>query len=489
MDATAHEPTKPRHRNGGAFAFLRSDVRRMQALAAAMAAFSLPLAGPPLRNDLLAIAIDWTRHTYVVPVLPWLGWLTPLLYVAASLGLVAIATARMRSDRAMTAGCIAFVAATLLPLLTFVTLACGSLVVGAVMSRGRRAIAAAASATILLYGCLDHMLLQPWVWQFAVLAGLFAFPAPRAKRWAMRLLVSVYLFSAISKIDVAFVEGLGQLLAAAGFEALGLDHNAAQRTALAWAMPVAELAIAALLVTRRLRRAGLVAAIGLHVTLLVMLGPLGLDHHVGVLWWNAFSIAAAVVLFAGSDDRIVSRPRWSFANVAAGIALMLPSIEPFGLWDHWPGWSVYSARPPRVTLTVDLPEDDGSPFGLSESFAYADPPEPLSELQRIDFEAWTFDARGRPPYPSERYRVALAAAFLDALPPGTAFELTLVRPDPWRRGRRFATTETITSREGLDALRGRSWLNTTPWITPHLHKSRDEFDAMRETGAPTFSGN
>ena len=322
----------------------------------------------------------------------------------------------------------------------------------------RRWPAVAVLVAVAAVAAHDQTRLQPWVWQFAVIGVAMLLPTPATLRWTMRLAVSVYLFSAVSKLDAAFVDGLGQVLARGMAGLFGIDPEPRTLRLLAIAMPVFEAAVGLLLWSVRTRSPGLAAATAMHGGLLLTLGPWGLDHYAGVLWWNAFFLLHVWVLFFRSRQPLASRDQRRRAGPISWLLIglvLLPILEPVGRWDHWPGWSVYSARPSRVTLEVVPPGYDlldGVPLR---------PPAPLSDFQSVDLEGWAFARRRSPAYPQERTKLAWAAAVVDALPPGTRWRITILRADPWRRSRAFGQTVTIDRDEQLQRQLDAYWLPAT----------------------------
>ena len=307
-------------------------------------------------------------------------------------------------------------------------------------------------------GLHDQTRVQPWVWQFALIAVAALLPTLVTLRWTMRLAVSVYLFSAVSKLDVAFFDGLGQVLAGGLAGVFGAEPDASTLRLLAIAMPLFEAGVGLLLWSVRTRPLGLAAATAMHGGLLLTLGPWGLNHYAGVLWWNVFFLLHVWVLFfrsrqplATGDQRRRAKPvSWLLAGL-----VLLPVLEPLGRWDHWPGWSVYSARPSRVTLEI-VPPNDGSLRGIPLR-----PPAPLSDFQAVDLEGWAFARRRSPAYPQERTKLVWAAAVIDTLPPATPWRVVIRRADLWRRGRDFGETITIDDGAALRRQLAAYWLPAT----------------------------
>lgn len=325
---------------------------------------------------------------------------------------------------------------------------------------------------------LDQHRLQPWVWQFLLFAAVFltlrSSAALSSWRW---ITVSIYVYSAISKLDAAYLDEHGKFLLDAMLRGAGLElpfWTPAARRLLPMAFPIGELTIAGLLLIPATRRIGLAASVVMHALLMWTLGAV-LGHEWGVVLWNGFFIAQNCVLFgsrtarsaakppAPSDDvyRIIIDPpssppkagspkrpeRASVLGVLVTIAaILLPALERVGCWDHWPAWAVYSSRPEivRVDLlaeTVELPEEFRPYVSQQDEFA---------GTRLLNFDDWSYATRHCPIYPQLRYRIALARAVLEPKLAGRYKLKISSTPDPWT-GRR----EEITADEKL--LESFSW--------------------------------
>ena len=226
---------------------------------------------------------------------------------------------------------------------------------------------------------LDQHRLQPWAWQMLLMAMWWnsarmghVSNVPHAV-----LTISIYFWSAISKLDTAFVGSHGQTLIEALFRSIGINSvhwPASCKSWLALSLPAGELLVAIGLCWPRTRRAALIGATALHVGLILALGPLGMRHRPGVLLWNVAFIGHDWLLFgrrafggsaltrsASDGERFtdVSIPRLgerspSLAlrvSVLVGVCVW-PIAERWGLCDRWLAWSVYSARSERVLVTL-----------------------------------------------------------------------------------------------------------------------------------------
>lgn len=334
---------------------------------------------------------------------------------------------------------------------------------------GRAALLVAATTLGLLILLNQHRL-QPWAWQFLIVALLIgsATPAVALAGWRW-LAVSIYFWSALSKLDVTFFHSHGPFLLEGLFRALGSSNalglwSETARSRLAAAIPLSELTVALMLAVPQTRLFGLVAAIAMHLVLLLALGPFGHDHQAGVLLWNLFFIGQNLLLFARPaipcparrDQSAGSRLAW----LAACVAIALPALEPFGGWDHWPGWAVYASRPERVYVSVAEADADRLPDHLQPWLEPAGPFEPWRQL-RID--RWSLSAVGAPIYPQDRFAVGAALAVAT----GTG------RPDvriAWDSAAdRFTgmrTSQVLTGTEAVEAFARRYRFNAQPRWSP-----------------------
>lgn len=318
------------------------------------------------------------------------------------------------------------------------------------IGRGALLVASVALAALIL---LNQHRLQPWAWEFLLVGVLLATAAPPVAlagwRW---LVVSIYAWSALSKLDITFFQSHGPFLLEGLFRALGRPDvlelwSAAARTRLAAAIPVSELLIALLLAVRSTRMLGLIGATSMHLVLLLALGPLGHGHQPGVLLWNVFFIGQNLLLFARPAGPC---PAWRdasaatrFAGSVAGLAMILPALEPFGLWDHWPGWAVYASRPERLFVSVAESDAPQLPAHVRQWLEPADPFDPWRQL-RID--RWSLEAVRAPIYPQDRFAAGVALAV--AAGPGGP-EVRIIRESP---ADRFTGQRTVDVAVGTQAV-------------------------------------
>lgn len=263
----------------------------------------------------------------------------------------------------------------------------------------------------------DQHRLQPWAWQFFLLAVVLALSDAQRLLGSWRwLVISIYVYSAASKFDAAFVDqALGYLRQASAAPTWGAAST--ESPPWPWLIPSYELAVAALLVSPATRRAGLYAAAVMHVSLLALLGPWGLGHSWGVLLWNVFFLVQNVWLFGARSPASVmpvTRSRFPWATrIVISCACLWPSAYPWGLCDAWLAWAVYAPSFRSVEITL----------GPSPTATSSD---------AVSLGRWSLETLGVPTYPSARFSVGVARWLAETQPREvTVFER--IRPSRWQR--------------------------------------------------------
>lgn len=312
-------------------------------------------------------------------------------------------------------------------------LALGTALLTASFARWNRLALAAAVATWLGLVLLDQNRVQAWAYACALTAGcLVAAPGGRALPPIRGILLGIYFFSAVSKLDYAFTQTLGPQFLAGLLGWTGLEPSAWNPTLKVWAtlpLPLVEGAAAGLLAVpvawRTVRWIGVVTAAGMHLALLAALSPWGLDHSLGVLLWNAASLVQLGVLFVPAppseaeaqptelpdEERGADNGDFVAGSLAVG-SWIVAVAGWWGLADPWPAWALYSAREGFVRLEIRGAEH-AVPPSLRE---HVGPPNELG-YRRVRLGDWWLDRLGAPLNPARRVRYAAAVAAIESLGP------------------------------------------------------------------------
>ncbi len=287
--------------------------------------------------------------------------------------------------------------------------------------------------------CLDQHRLQPWAYQLWLFTVIWLCCGIHVRlTWMRWLMISIYFYSALGKFDFEFLHTVGQQMLGAMIKCFGRDLPEIpswQRLVLVATFPLAELVIAIGLAWPKGRRAAGMCAICLHLTLIWILGPLGLNHRLGVLLWNAQFAVQSYLLFVvrsvpiaqcGIDPQAIA-PKYfnrlkgcaqTSCIVMIAIVIVMPITERFGIWDHWPSWALYAPHSSRARVEVAAPSIHRLPTDL---VALMKKPtteeEEMLEWVVVPIDAWSLQSLDTPIYPQARFQLGVAktiASVVDA---------------------------------------------------------------------------
>ena len=261
--------------------------------------------------------------------------------------------------------------------------------------------------------------LQPWAYQTSIYATVFAtLDRDQARKWLRPLAASIYLYSAAGKLDYQFSHTVGQqfletvMNVGGGIPETWSETSRARATML---FPAGELIVGIGLLIPPTRALAGWLAILFHLSLLILLGPWGLDHSTGVLVWNVAMMAQAYFLFVALDE-VSEEPKMrvsrgaKFAQAVVLIALVAPLGERAGYWDHWPSWALYSPHSSRVS--VEVHETAQAKIGW-ELRLYLTETNRRDRWRTLATDRWSLRKLGVPVYPQARFQLAVADRLAD----------------------------------------------------------------------------
>ncbi len=341
--------------------------------------------------------------------------------------------------------------------------------------RVRYGAALALVCGMLAVGLNQHRL-QPWFYELQILALLILVAARDHLPELVRVLASsVYIYSAISKMDVSFFETLGPQMVSVFADALSLrDGGDRLSKGLVWAAPLFELGVGLCLLWARSRWIGAVMGIALHIGLIGILGPWGLGHSWGVLLWNVHFMGLLVWIACNGNPagiELGGEPRgrrivaWSLLTPF----LVLPVTERWEIWDHWTSWAVYAPHNSRVQLLVDRREIGRMPEDLRGMMASTTD---MGEFEsEVPIGRWSLESLGVPVYPQSRFQVGVARSVAQRVSHDFA-----IRCIVWGAADRFTKRRhrvECPDRRAIERMGETFWLNTRPRDFVPTERGRD----------------
>jgi hypothetical protein len=345
---------------------------------------------------------------------------------------------------------------------------------------------------IVLLWLTDQHRIQPWSVHLVVGALVFLTCRPQRGVALLRVFaISIYIYSALGKFDHQFMNSMGPQLLTGLAELIGVDiktWDSALVAKLSLLLPLGELLIGIMLCHRRTRRLAILSATLMHICLVVLFSPLGLNHEWGVVVWNGFFIIQNDLLFgttllAGvAKCRSKSKPAANAAEVELPehtidkpvkplvqwigqliltFVLVLPAFERYEVLDHWPSWGLYSPRNSRVVVRVYL----SAGTKTKEIEEFFQPQYGNAAFHVLDLSRWSLETLGVPIYPQQRYQLGVARAVAQKYDLGRAIEVDLLSMSQRLTGSR--QRETLRGVEAIKMACQRYRLNAVP--APFLH--------------------
>ena len=221
---------------------------------------------------------------------------------------------------------------------------------------------AALLAVIAAFYLTDQTRWQPWVFQYSFLLAAVALYSwnsadvdgeRRSLNIARLIVASSYIFSGLQKMNLNFVENdfpwIVQPVTSVFPSAVNFLHG------FGMAVPFVQFAFGIGLLTRRYRRAALALAVAMHLFILAMFGPAGLDWN-NIVWpWTAVMAIFDLLLFSNTSEFSWREIVWSRrdpCHVAAVVLfMMLPGLSFFNLWDSYLSSALYSGNLTEANLS------------------------------------------------------------------------------------------------------------------------------------------
>lgn len=277
-----------------------------------------------------------------------------------------------------------------------------------------RALIGTFLAIVAIFCLFDQTRWQPWVLLYAFMLaalGLFSWRKDdtegqkRALHIAQLIVASTYFFAGVQKINSNFVNLIFPWMMQPVTDAVP-----ALATPLYYfgiATPFIEAAFGIGLLTRRFRRISLIAAIGMHLLILAMLGPLGQNWN-SIVWpWTAAMAIFDLLLFAGRDAfswrEIFPARALSFHTLVLLLFGILPILSFANLWDSYLSAALYSGN---LTEAVIYATDAGQaalPADMQSRFQHTS-----DNISVLNMQRWAVEDLNVTPYSETRVFKAIA---------------------------------------------------------------------------------
>jgi hypothetical protein len=242
---------------------------------------------------------------------------------------------------------------------------------------------------------LDTVRWQPWEYMYLcfLLMTIINFYKPKNILGLSHLfLVSIYLFSGLHKLNRDFLSSVWLNMFLVDF--LGLSMGFILKYKLFFIgllIPVTEVVLAILLLVLKSKRKISYFLIVMHLSVLILIGPLGLKYN-SVIWpWNLAMISILIIIYVKpiefSRNSIVPNLYWLV------LWFVMPVFSLFGRWYQYFSFNLYSGKGDQVYICVSENEQELAPYFESQKTSLC------KEQACIDLQNWALEEIKSVPIP------------------------------------------------------------------------------------------
>jgi hypothetical protein len=211
----------------------------------------------------------------------------------------------------------------------------------------------------LLSCLLDQNRWQPWEYQFIFMTAVYIIydDADQRRRGWQLILAGLLFFAGVGKVNSAFIHDIWRNLILHRW--LGITSASVWISRAGYALPLIEMAAGACLLSGKLRKPAVWVLIGMHLFILLMVGPAGLNVNRGVWVWNILMPLLLLLLFY---DRRFFYPGYRvflsrfFAWIIILCWWILPWFQLAGYWDRYLSAVLYAGGVEQLFICTDNAE-------------------------------------------------------------------------------------------------------------------------------------
>jgi hypothetical protein len=208
---------------------------------------------------------------------------------------------------------------------------------------------------IELISCLsDQNSWQPWEYQFIFMLAVFAFSNTEEEKincWQI-IVIAIYFFSGFYKLTPSFISTIWNYYILHTW--FGIKNALPFILKLGYVLPLIEMTAAIGLCINKTRKISTVILITMHVFILILLGPLGLNISALVWPWNLLMIILLYQLFFKRETVFFSnKSRKAFTWIIYGWWCVLPWLHLFGYWDKSLSMVLFSGQVEQMYICTN----------------------------------------------------------------------------------------------------------------------------------------
>lgn len=268
-----------------------------------------------------------------------------------------------------------------------------------------KSIAALLLSVEIISCLLDQNRWQPWEYQFIFMLAAYVFCREEKHilvYWRI-IIVALLFFSGFCKFNSAFIHDVWNHLILRRW--LHVQTGSVWLSRTGYLLPLIEMAAALGLLFEKTGKYSVPVLLSMHLLILLMFGPLGLNIN-SVIWpWNILMFSLLLLLFYkkpfGFEQQLLMRP---FLWLVIVCWWIMPWLRPFGFWDKYLSAVLYSGGVEQLFVCSDNKEAKKETAVFYEKEFRIIPCD-----SAIALYYWGMKEMNSAPYPERRVYKAIAA--------------------------------------------------------------------------------
>jgi len=279
---------------------------------------------------------------------------------------------------------------------------------------------AAFLAIIAVLCFFDQTRWQPWVFQYSfLLAALALFSwnvddidgQKRTLNIARLIIASTYILSGLQKMNLNFMENDFPWLVQPITDVLPSTTDLLHRFGMA--VPFVQVAFGVGLLTKRYRAASLILAVSMHLFILAMFGPAGLNWN-NIVWpWTTAMALFDILLFTGKTDFSLREMIWPRHRYHAAVFILfaiLPFLSFANFWDSYLSAALYSGNLTEAQIYTTDAGKASLPAAIRSRLVQTS-----SDTNVLNIQHWAIEDLNVTPYPETRVYRTIAKGVCNQL--------------------------------------------------------------------------
>lgn len=261
-----------------------------------------------------------------------------------------------------------------------------------------------------IVACLsDYTRWQPW--QFMYCSMLFIFiicfnDTKKAFQWVGVILVSTYIYSGLHKLNSHFIDNMWVESILKDF--LNLSSTTIIKfklTKIGLLLPIIETLAGVGLLSKFWQKKAAYMLILMHLLLLLILGPIGLNYNKIVWPWNIAMICLLYLIFIKQSTMVFNFNLLLSPSLMliAFLWIIMPLCSFWGKWPHYLSNDLYSAKAMGMQLTIKHKNLSNNPL-----VAFSNGVHKEDSTITVNIQHWAMQELGTPQFPEWFYYQKMA---------------------------------------------------------------------------------